>query len=70
MDFPTSPKRIVFEYDPVGNLMAEVTQQENELDLRKEYVYFPESMLLQAELTRDEIGKSIRIVSYTYKFRL
>lgn len=58
-----------YEYDEVGNLLAEELHKGGTKVERQEYVYRGEDMLLQAELTRDEIKQAIRIQSYTYRFR-
>lgn len=58
-----------FEYDEVGNLLAEEVHKDGTKVERREYVYRGEDMLLQAELTRDEVKQAIRIQSYTYEFR-
>ena len=58
-----------YEYDEVGNLLAEELHKGGAKVERREYVYRGEDMLLQAELTRDEIKQAIRIQSYTYSFR-
>ncbi|MFT6998817.1 MAG: hypothetical protein ACJAQ4_002580 [Cryomorphaceae bacterium] len=58
-----------YEYDEVGNLLAEELHKGGAKVERREYVYRGEDMLLQAELTRDEIKQAIRIQSYTYRFR-
>ncbi|HKL40276.1 MAG TPA: hypothetical protein VJ894_06330, partial [Cryomorphaceae bacterium] len=58
-----------YEYDEVGNLLAEETHKDGTKLERREYVYRGENMLIQAELTRDEIKQAIRIQSYTYRFR-
>ena len=58
-----------YEYDEVGNLLAEETHKSGTKIDRREYVYRGEDMLIQAELTRDEIKQAIRIQSYTYSFR-
>ncbi len=58
-----------YEYDEVGNLLAEEVHKDGTKVERREYVYRGENMLIQAELTRDEIKQAIRIQSYTYSFR-
>jgi hypothetical protein len=58
-----------YEYDEVGNLLAEEVHKGGTKVERREYVYRGENMLIQAELTRDEIKQAIRIQSYTYSFR-
>ncbi|MCH2215441.1 MAG: hypothetical protein MK086_09750 [Flavobacteriales bacterium] len=58
-----------YEYDDVGNLTAEEMFKEGRKVERLEYVYREEDMLLQAELTRDELKQAIHIRSYTYSFR-
>ena len=58
-----------YEYDEVGNLLAEEVHQGGTKIERREYVYRGEDMLIQAELTRDEVKQAIRIQSYTYRFR-
>jgi hypothetical protein len=58
-----------YEYDEVGNLLAEEVHKGGTKLERREYVYRGEDMLLQAELTRDEVKQAIRIQSYTYRFR-
>jgi hypothetical protein len=58
-----------YEYDEVGNLLAEEVHKGGTKVERREYVYRGEDMLIQAELTRDEIKQAIRIQSYTYSFR-
>lgn len=58
-----------YEYDEVGNLLAEEVMKGGTKVERREYVYRGEDMLLQAELTRDEIKQAIRIQTYSYTFR-
>lgn len=57
-----------YEYDEVGNLLAEEKWEGEVRSTRKEYVYRPEDMLIKAELVRDEILQAIRITGYEYSF--
>jgi len=58
-----------YEYDEVGNLLAEEVHKNGTKVERREYVYRGEDMLIQAELTRDEVKQAIRIQTYSYTFR-
>jgi len=60
--------KLVYEYDDIGNLLAEERYSGGEKLERKEYVY-EKNMLLKAELTRDEIREAIRINTYYYEFK-
>jgi hypothetical protein len=65
---PGDEFKLVYEYDDIGNLIAEERYEGEEKLERKEYVY-EKNMLLKAELTRDEIREAIRINTYNYQFR-
>jgi hypothetical protein len=57
-----------YEYDPVGNLLSETKFIGDKKQYRKEFVYDPKTMLIKAELKRDEIEQMIIIVNYDYTF--
>lgn len=61
--------RHTYEYDDVGNLLAENRYQNGELVYRTENVLFPESMLLKARLTRNENAAHIVIRTFEYWYR-
>lgn len=55
-----------YEYDKIGNLLAEVKRVDGEKIYRKEYVYNKSNMRLTAELKREEKNHLIVITTYTY----
>lgn len=58
---------LVFTYDDVGNLLEEQRIENGIIIYRKEYVYDPKTMLLTAELKREEENQIIIITTYSYK---
>jgi len=61
--------RMTYEYDEIGNLLAENRYENGELIYRTENVLFPESMLLKARLTRNENAAHIVIRTFEYSYR-
>jgi len=61
--------RLTYEYDEVGNLLAENRYEKDRLVYRTENVLIPESMLLRARLTRNEDAAHIVIRTFEYSFR-
>ncbi len=61
--------RHTYEYDEIGNLLAENRYENGELISRTENVLIPESMLLKARLTRNENAAHIVIRTFEYSYR-
>lgn len=61
--------RHTYEYDSVGNLLAENRYRQGELIYRTENVLIPENMLLKARLTRNENAAHIVIRTFEYSYR-
>lgn len=61
---------LTFRYDDVGNLLEEQRIENGQAIYRKEYVYDPKTMLLTAELKREEENQIIIITTYSYKYHL
>jgi len=61
--------RHTYEYDAVGNLLAENRYQKDQLVFRTENVLIPENMLLKARLTRNENAAHIIIRTFEYSYR-
>jgi YD repeat-containing protein len=61
--------RHTYEYDEIGNLLAENRYENDELIYRTENVLIPESMLLKARLTRNENAAYILIRTFEYSYR-
>lgn len=57
-----------YVYDNVGNLMEEHFYDGDKFSYRKEYVYSPETFLIQAELSREEDLSQIRLINYSYVY--
>ena len=59
---------LIFTYDTIGNLQEEQKIEDGKTMYRKEYVYDPKTMLLTAELKREDENEIIIITTYTYKY--
>lgn len=58
-----------YTYDEIGNLLEEKKIKDGKTAYRKEFVYDPQTMHLQAELKREDENEVIIITTYTYFHR-
>lgn len=57
----------LFEYDQIGNLLAEKVFKKDVLTTTKEFLY-DKNMLLTAQLIKDEFTKAITIIKFSYTY--
>jgi hypothetical protein len=61
-------ERYVFEYDEVGNLLVRDVYRDDSLKLHHEYLYRDSTMLLDAEIRKNEETLLITITRFKYEF--
>lgn len=57
-----------YEYDEYGNLKQSKIYNNGKLSYTQEFLYNPQSFLLDAQLSKDESARSIKIIRYEYEF--
>lgn len=63
-----SDQRLLFKYDDKGNLIEQEFLKDGKRLFHRELLYDKTTMLMNAQLTKDERTKVIFIVKYTYEF--
>ena len=57
-----------FEYDEFGNLFSGKTYKNGKLTHSQEFIYFVQTFLLKAQLSKNESDNSIKIIQYSYEY--
>ncbi len=57
-----------YEYDEYGNLNQSKIFSNGKLTFTQEFLYDPQTFLLNAQLSKDESSRSIKIIQYEYAF--
>ena len=57
-----------YEYDEYGNLYSSKVYKDGKLIYSKEFLYYVQTFLLKAQLTKDESRNEIKIIQYQYEY--
>lgn len=57
-----------YEYDEFGNLYSSKTYKNGKLTNSQEFLYYVQTFLLKAQLSKNESDKSIKIIQYSYEY--
>ncbi len=57
-----------YDYDEYGNLNQSKIYTNGKLSYTQEFLYNPQTLLLSAQLSKDESARSIKIIQYEYSY--